>query len=659
MSLQFGRWNFDGCPVDTRYLDQVSNLLSRYGPDSRGSHVGGNVSLLYFPFHVTPQSGRETQPHVTRRGDVIAWDGVLDERDQLTNELGLVASEERTDCSLVEAAWERWGTNAFARLMGDWALTIWSPARQTLFFAKDFLGTRHLYYYANRNHIAWSTVLDPLVMLAERSFHLDEEYVAGWLSHFPATESTPFEGVRAVAPASYLRVQNRKIKTTKYWDFRASHTVSYRKDRDYEEHFLGLLEKSVWRRLRSHAPILAELSGGMDSSSIVCVADKLVNHGCAPGTRIDTVSYYQEGEPAWDERPYIAAIEKVRGRTGCHIDVSSHTLLSYQYDSTLPELTPVSRGVSSESMRQLARCIAANQNRVVLSGFGGDEVLGGAPSFLPQLADLFVGARFVSLSRQLKAWALSNRTTILDLVVEVACTFLPPRWSGTSTDNSAAPWLDAHFVAKHHRAFSRYQSPFSLFRIRPSLQEKLETIEALRREIASGVQTAPLLYEKRYPYLDRDLVEFLFAIPPDQLQRPGQRRSLMRRALAGIVPDEVLNRKRKAFLARQPLLDVRAHWSAYRELAENSILVDRRVIDRRRLLGSLEQANAGSMIPVALLAHAIVLEKWLQHVQPHGILDVAAALSTKQIERPPFSSIQSQLRQLQRKGGDTDEIQQA
>ncbi len=637
MSLQFGRWNFDGCPVDTHYLDQVSSLLSRYGPDSQGSHIAGNVSLLYFPFYVTTQSRREAQPHVTPSGDVVVWDGVLDDRHQLTKDLGLVAPEEYTDCSLVGAAWAQWGTNAFARLLGDWALTIWSPTRQTLFLAKDFMGTRHLYYYASHSHVAWSTVLDPLVVLAQGSFQLDEEYVAGWLSHFPATHLTPFAGVNAVVPASYVRVQNGKIKTTKYWDFRASHAIRYRKDRDYEANFLTLLEKSVLRRLRSDAPILAELSGGMDSSSIVCVADKLVTRGCAPGTRIDTVSYYQDGEPAWDERPYIAVIEKTRGQVGCHIDVSGHTLLSYRYDSTLPELTPVSRGVSSESVRQLARCIASNENRVVLSGFGGDEVLGGAPSFLPQLADLFAAGRFVALSRQLKAWALSNRTTVIDLLVKIVCAFLPTSLHCTYRDTSPSPWLDAHFVATHQRAVSQYQDAFSLFRVRPSLQEKLETIEALRREIACSVQTAPILYEKRYPYLDRDLVEFLFAIPSDQLQRPGQRRSLMRRALAGIVPDEVLNRKRKAFISRQPLLDIMSHWSAYRDLTENSILVNRHVINRCRLLDCLEQANAGDIIPLPLLAHAIVLEKWLKHIQPRGFLAIAAELPTAEssVGNPP------------------------
>lgn len=630
MSAQFGRWNFDGRAVDAQILHMAASLLSSYGPDGQASHVANNIGFLSFAFHITKESHREAQPHVTRSGDVITWDGLLDNRTDLAKVLGLSVSE-GTDLSIVAAVWEQWGTKAFAKLIGDWALTVWNPSEQTLFLAKDFIGTRHLYYYVAKEHATWSTLLDPLIVLAERSFQLDEDYVAGWLSHFPAAHLTPFVGVNAVPPASYVQIRSGKATTTKYWDFNPERAICYRADGDYEEHFRTLLETSVLRRLRSEAPVLAELSGGVDSSSIVCLADRLITRGEAPGTKIDTVSYYQDGEPAWDERPYIGVIEKTRGRVGCHIDVSSHTLLSYRYDSRRPELTPVSRGGSSEPVRQLARYIASNENRVLLSGFAGDEILGGAPCFIPQLADLFVAGHLVVLTQQMKAWALSNRTTVIALLAEIVRTFLPTRLIGTRREAKPAPWLDTRFTAAHSGAFSRYQAPFSLFRVKPSFQEKLETLDALRRQLASCVPTAPTLYEKRYPFLDRDLVEFLFAIPPDQLQRPGQRRSLMRRALAGIVPDQLLNRKRKAFIARQPLLDIMSHWSAYCEITENSILAALHVIDTGRLLDSLEQAKAGNMIPLPLLAHAVVLEKWLRHIRPLGFV-------TSLLSCPPSNS---------------------
>jgi asparagine synthase (glutamine-hydrolysing) len=94
----------------------------------------------------------------------------------------------------------------------------------------------------------------------------------------------------------------------------------------------------------------------------------------------------------------------------------------------------------------------------------------------------------------------------------------------------------------------------------------------------------------------------------------------MRRALANVVPEEVLNRKRKAFIARQPLVDVMSHWSAYRELTENSILVTLGITDRRGLMAALEEARAGKIIPLPLLAHAVVLEKWLRHIRRYAFV---------------------------------------
>jgi asparagine synthase (glutamine-hydrolysing) len=620
MSTQCGKWNFDGRPVDPEYFNRVANLLSPYGPEGQNFYLASNVCLGYLAFHATKESRREIQPHLSHSGDLITWDGILDNRKEVVEELEASVAEQLTDLSIVAAAWARWGTNCFAKLIGDWALTIWRPLEQTLFLAKDFIGTRHLYYYLRPDCVTWSTVLDPLIVLAGCSFKLDEDYVAGWISHFPATHLTPFVGVSAVPPASYIQIRNGRVQTTRYWDFRPGHTISYQKDRDYEDHFRTVLDASVRRRLRSDAPILAELSGGMDSSAIVCTADRLVARGCAPATRIDTVSYYQDGEPAWDERPYIAAVEQMRARVGCHIDVSTHTVLNYRFDTDCPELTPVCRGTGSESVKHLAGCIASNGNRVLLSGFAGDEILGGAPSFIPQLADLFVEAKLVALTRQLSAWALSNKTTVVALLAEIVRAFMPIRWRGAGSGAHLAGWLHASFLAAHRTALSRYPRPFSLFRSKPSFQEKLQTIEALRCQLASFSATDLVLCEKRYPYLDRDLVEFVFAIPAIQLQRPGQRRSLMRRALSGIVPDEVLNRKRKAFVARQALVDIRSHWSAYRELTENSILVDLHVIDGIGLLDSLAQAKAGNIIPLPPLAHALVLEKWLRHIRPFGFV---------------------------------------
>jgi asparagine synthase (glutamine-hydrolysing) len=89
-------------------------------------------------------------------------------------------------------------------------------------------------------------------------------------------------------------------KVTKFWDFDPAKSTRYRTDAEYEEHFRDVFAQAVGRRLRSDSPVLAELSGGMDSSSIVCMADEIARHEPGGARRVETVSYYDDSEPNWN-----------------------------------------------------------------------------------------------------------------------------------------------------------------------------------------------------------------------------------------------------------------------------------------------------------------------------------------------------------------------
>src|SRR6267154_1285417 len=281
MSVQFGRWNFDGKPMDRNYLDKVRPLLAPYGPDSASSYSDENISLLYFAFNTTRESRSESQPLVTASRAVITWDGRLDNRGELIRRLGGVVTAHSNDVEIVSAAYEHWGSACFAMLIGDWALSIWDPHTRSVVLAKDPIGTRHLYYSFDNNQVTWSTILDPLVLFAGKTFALCEEYVAGWLSFFPAAHLTPYVGIHSVPPSSSVLLRPGKYTVRKYWDFDPDKRIRYRTDGEYEEHFRAVFGEAVRRRLRSDSPILAELSGGMDSSSIVCMADTIIARAAA------------------------------------------------------------------------------------------------------------------------------------------------------------------------------------------------------------------------------------------------------------------------------------------------------------------------------------------------------------------------------------------
>jgi asparagine synthase (glutamine-hydrolysing) len=614
VSVQFGRWNLDGRPLDRAYLVKAGEMLAPYGPDRQDIYIKDSVGIRFHAFHTTKESRREAQPHITPSGAVLTWDGRLDNRAELVGQLKDNLAHDSTDVAIVAAAHEEWGTGCFARFVGDWALSLWNPDSRSLLLAKDPIGTRHLYYSFDRNRVTWSTILDPLVLLAEKSFALEEEYIAGWLSFFPATHLTPYIGIHAVPQSCFVRLDPGKRTVTKFWDFDPSYKILYRADAEYEEHFRFVFAESVRRRLRSDGPILAELSGGMDSSSIVCVADRILAGGTGETSRLDTISYYDDSEPNWDERPYFTKVEEKRGRAGCHVDVASQEFLSAADGTRRFMASPGSRGAQNRASRQFFARLTSNGNRVVLSGLGGDEVAGGVPTPTPELENLLARARFGAVARQLKAWALNKRKPWFHLLFEAARAFFPSALGGVPDCRRPAPWLTEAFVERNRRALRGYERRLKLFGPLPSFQENVSALDVLRRQLACVALPSEPPYEKRYPYLDRGVLEFLYAVPRDQLVRPGQRRSLQRRALAGIVPDEILNRKRKACVARTPLTAISREWPRILEMSQNLKSGSLGIVEPAVFTETILKARQGQAVPIVWLLRTVGFEMWLRNL---------------------------------------------
>jgi asparagine synthase (glutamine-hydrolysing) len=623
VSAQFGRWNIDGLPADRDDLAKAGQLLAPHGPDGGGAYIKDSVGILYRAFHTTKESRKEIQPFITPSGAVLTWDGRLDNREELIRELRGVVTIGATDLVIIAAAAEAWGTKCFAKFIGDWALSIWNPTDRSLILAKDPIGTRHLYYALDQEQVSWSTILDPLVLLAGKTFALEEEYIAGWLSFFPATHLTPYVGIHSVPPSSSVLIRAGKHTVRKYWNFDPSRKIRYRTDAEYEEHFRVAFAGAVRRRLRSDSPILAELSGGMDSSSIVCMADTIIARGSAETPRLDTVSFYDDSEPNWNERPYFARIEEKRGRVGCHIDASSLQQMGFEPGSN--DRFAVTPGSGGSSPEPLVACMTSQGNRVVLSGIGGDEVTGGVPTPMPELEDLLARGQFRTLAHQLKVWALNKRIPWFHLLLDAARGFVPPAVVGVPKQRRPAPWLTAGFVKRNRAALRGYEGRLKLTGPLPAFQENVRTLNALRRQLACSTLPSDLPQEKRYPYLDRDLLEFMYAVPREQLLRPGQRRSMMRRALVGIVPDELLNRKRKAYVARTPMAEISADWNHYADLTQHMFSSSLGIVEALKFLEVLQKARHGQRVPMVTVLRTLGIENWLQKLRDSKLLNITAS----------------------------------
>jgi asparagine synthase (glutamine-hydrolysing) len=632
MSVQFGRWNFEGQPPAPDYVEKVSAALAPYGPDSDESYSNGGIKILYRAFQTTKESRCERQPHISQSGAVITWDGRLDNRTELINELSDSLTVNSTDVDLVAGSYEKWGARCLGKMIGDWALSIWNPRERSVLLSKDPIGTRHLYYSFDNNQVTWSTILDPLVRFAGNTFALNEEHIAGWFSMFPAVHLTPCVGIHSVPPSSSVLLRPGKHSISKYWDFDPKNKIRYRTGAEYEEHFRVVFAKAVQRKLRSDRPVLAELSGGRDSSSIVCMADTIIARGAPDTPRLDTISYYDDSEPNWNERPYFTKVEEKRGRKGWHVNVGAQDPENIPVPPQPPPESSHGRfvptpGFDGRTSPQIRMCMASQGNRVVLSGIGGDEVMGGVPIPAPELENLLARAQFGALAHQLKVWALEKRKPWFHLFWETARGFFPPTFVGVPKHMRPAPWLQSSFVKRRWTALTGYPSRTKLFGPLPSFQDNMSTIDALRRQLACTALPFEPPFERRYPYLDRDLLEFIFAIPTEQLVRPTQRRSLMRRALVGIVPDEILNRKGKAFAARAPLVAISTNWPHFVEMTRHMVSSSLGIVDAERLLAVLQKGRRGEEISSVPLMRTLSLEAWLRNLRTLGTIRLDTSLN--------------------------------
>jgi asparagine synthase (glutamine-hydrolysing) len=628
MSVQLGHWEFGSSQRGHACSDNPPSLEKRLPGSKVLSHYGLAVAcdgLASVTRETTPG-----QPPI-----FLLWDGRLDNRNEIVSELDGRVSPASGDPEIVAAAYACWQTNSFHKLIGDWSLTLWNPRARSLILAKDPIGLRPLFYCRTETSLRWSSSLGLLVAEARGALELDFEYLAGWLAFFPEAHLTPYRSIRAVPPSSFVIFEQGRTTVAKYWEFDPNKQIRYANTFDYEEHFREVLSNAVRRRLRSEKPLLAELSGGMDSSSVVSLADAMLKHEQGLAPRLDTLSYYDEAEPHWNELPYLAKVEQRRGRTGHRMQVDCADDLSAILGHTTPTAAPSECGKDSTRNRYVERLIATGGYGGILSGTGGDEFTGGVPTAIPELANLLTEFRLVAFAGRLKTWALSQRKTWFQLLWESFSAFLPNRLLRTSPNQRPPCWLVPRFARDHASALDGYDVRLKFFGPRPSFQENLSALQGLRRYVACSIISPRDGCERCYPYLDRDLLEFLFAVPREELIEPGRRRSLMRRALAGIVPNEILTRKRKAYVSRGPRVAITKRWAELLPLTVNMATESLAIVSADRFRSVLEDLRVGKEAPLVPVLRTLVLERWLRN---------RTSEATNHITPQPAASVQRESR---------------
>src|SRR2546422_5671131 len=281
--------------------------LAHRGPDGAGVWSEGTVGLGHRLLHTTPESLRERLPLASGDGTlVLTADARIDNRAELLGALD--RGVEATDAELILAAYERWGERCPEHLLGDFVFVIWDARRAALFCARDHFGVKPFYnHHAPGRLFAFASEIKGLLALAEVPRRLNETRVADYL--VPLLEDkviTFYEDILRLPPAHRMTVTREGVRTEQYWALDPEREIRMKSDEEYADAFREIFTEAVRCRLRSAFPVGSMLSGGLDSSSVVCVARQLLQQN--GGNRFHTFSIVFDDVPECDERRYVEAV---------------------------------------------------------------------------------------------------------------------------------------------------------------------------------------------------------------------------------------------------------------------------------------------------------------------------------------------------------------
>ena len=614
-------FNFHGKPLDPAQLLSLWTGLAPRGPDGGDFVIQHSLGICYRAFHTNRESRLETQPLVATDGRILCADLRVDNRDELIDQLHDLLHGPKTnitDVEIVMASHERWGDMFPAHLIGEFALVLWNPVDKSLLMARDHIGARTLYYHQNEETLFCSSELLPLLDTSGVSLEIADEYIADYLAHNPETWSTPYKNIHALQPGCFVKVTPGRHREQRYWELNTSKQIRYKTDTEYEENFLHLLREAVRSPLRADGPVFADLSGGLDSSTIVCIADAIIANRDVPCPRLETVSQVFDDSPTSDERKFIKYVEEQRGRTGHHLPEEEYRLFASTIKAV--RVGTINKCLNSfEYHRALCSAMRNSGARVLLSGQGGDEMLNCGTSPASELADLLFEFHPLQLHRSLKVWSQSlNKPYPLLLWKYSILPCLSERMQFMLSSNRVVKksrWVNAEF-AKRLDLYERMRGASDIFGCRlPSARMQSRGFVAVVQSIAAGCRREIGDIEVSYPFLHRPLVEFLQAIPFEQRVRPGETRTLMRRSLRGLLPDKILRRQSKGNPTEAFFRAVIREFSWLSEMFEEPRVCSYGYIDGPKFKAELNKARMGCEVNTSLLSRMIPLEIWLRSVE--------------------------------------------
>lgn len=630
-------------PADEGVLRRMNDLISHRGPDDEGSRVFNNqppfVALANRRLSILDLSSAGHQPMSNERQTVwITYNGEIYNYLELREELLKLGHQfcSGTDTEVIIHSYEEWGIDCLKHFNGMWAFAIWDADKEQLFCARDYFGIKPFYYYWNGKYFIFASEIKPIIAHPDVAKKVNEEILydyltTGFVDH---TENTFFAGIKQLRSSHYLILNSsNQMQIRRWWDIdqhRTGNLNSKTREDDIIAQFRELLEDSVRLRLRSDVPVGTCLSGGLDSSSIVCLINRLLlQHKVV---RPELIGAHQKAFSACyedfriDERQFINPVIKQTSAES-HLIFPNGKGLWDDLNHLVRHQEEPFRSTSMYAQYCVMRLVAQKGVKVLLDGQGADELLGGYfnyPGVL--LTQLFTQGKFMSAYNE---WRRSVFTTpwqktklLLFVVYSLFPSFirslarsslselLPERASIRNKPFGARPEWASKFSGRTSQFYEKR------FRYAKDLNKMLYVdifeygLPALLRH--EDKNSSAFSLEARVPFLDHRLVEFAFSLGTSYKIRDGWTKWLLRESMKGIIPDEIAYRRDKIGFATPEITWLKENRNNIYNLFNKSTILSEKFVSPFSIRNNLDSMLVDDKIKFTDIWRWVNLEAWLQ-----------------------------------------------
>jgi asparagine synthase (glutamine-hydrolysing) len=552
--------------VEARTLERMSHSLKHRGPDDCGyaffeimgeeravesrrpidqnelNCFNGLLAFGHRRLSIIDLTEAGHQPMCNERENVwIIYNGEIYNYKELTEELSKKGHifKSKTDTEVILHAYEEWGVECLNRFNGMWAFALWDRGRKRLFCARDRFGIKPLYYFCNGQEFTLAseikTILQDQAFMRSPNHNRVYDYLAyGYLDH---TGETFFQNVHQLRGGHYLTLEilganNFQLNIRPYWDLKPRECEI---EDDFKERFYELLEDSIRRHMRSDVPVGTCLSGGIDSSSIVCLAKQFLD------SNVHKTFSSCFDEKKYDEREFINKVVQVTDSDPHYIFPKPENLFQEIEDLVWHQDEPFG-STSIYAQWSVFKLAKMNQVKVILDGQGADELLAGYhPYFGFYLSELARTLRFHEFIEEYRKIQSHYHYSYSWILGHLMVCLLPLPWSRVIRNRvllQKNKWLNVYDNSMREIEFQQKYKNIFFDRLYQSLMN-LTLPRLLHSEDRNSMAHS---IEARVPFLDYRLVEFIFSLPMNQIIRNGMTKVILRETMKGIIPETVRTR---------------------------------------------------------------------------------------------------------------------